>query len=258
MDLLQVTGLDFAYPGQEGLQLSGVNLALRQGHITGIMGPNGSGKSTLLACLSGDQEVTRGQVLYQGQPLTSLEAKARAQEIAVVKQSYQAKTLLTVEEVVSMGRTPYRRPFRSLQAADQERVQEAMDRIGITPLRYRPLAHLSGGQKQLVWLALALAQDPKLLLLDEPTAALDIYNQKAFLELIRTLNQDQGLTVCIILHDLNQLLRYCDYVYVLKEGRLVLSGHPEVVIDEANIQQIYGVDSERLVNSRHQALIDLY
>lgn len=258
MVLLSCENISFHYSREVDFHLEDISIMIEKGKITSLIGPNGSGKSTLFNCLTGENTIDKGKIFFKNQPIQSYSLKEKAKQIAIVYQSYYSRILLTVEEVVSMGRTPYKKSFGGLSKADIDYINYAIDIVNINHLRNRRLVELSGGQRQLVWLAVALAQEPELILLDEPTAYLDVQNQINFLNIIKMLNEKQGLTVCMILHDLNQVIKYSDYTYLLEKGKLIKNGKPEEVLTEETIKEVYSVDSERLINSNQNYVLDLF
>ncbi len=256
--LLTAKDISYSYGRQSDFHLSHISLSIQAGSVTGLIGPNGSGKTTLFDCLNGRKTLANGQVIFEGQNLHAITLKERAKKIAVVQQSHRNQLLLSVRDIVSLGRSPYQSWLTSSSKTDQDIVDQVLDMVGLSDYRDKQLQELSGGQRQLVWLALALAQEPDLLFLDEPTTYLDIRNQIHFLNLIRQLNEDQGLTVVMILHDLNQVLRYCDYAYLLSEGELVAGGKPAEILSESIIEETYQVHSDRLHHPKGHFVLDFY
>ncbi|AEA00540.1 MULTISPECIES: ABC transporter ATP-binding protein [Aerococcus] len=238
--------------------MSHISLDIQAGSITGLIGPNGSGKTTLFDCLNGRKDLESGQVIFEGKDLRNIPLKERAKKIAVVQQSHRSPLLLSVFDIVSLGRSPYQSWLDHGSKEDQEIVKQVIDLVGLSNYRHKQIQELSGGQRQLVWLALALAQEPDLLFLDEPTTYLDIRNQIQFLDLISRLNEEKGLTVVMILHDLNQVLRYCDYSYLLSEGLLIAGGKPAEVLSESTIEKVYQVHSDRLHHPKGHFVLDFY
>jgi iron complex transport system ATP-binding protein len=205
----------------------------------GLLGPNGSGKSTVVRLLSGVLVPQRGRVCLAGQPLTTLRREALAQRIAVVPQETRIDVPFSVFEIVLMGRTPHHERFGFESKADIALAHRAMELTDVKGLAHRAIHELSGGERQRVILARALAQTPQLLLLDEPTAFLDIKHQVEVCDLVRHLSRQEGLTVVSILHDLNLAALYCDRLALLKQGRVFASGAPSAVLTRANIQAVY-------------------
>ncbi|ORE69981.1 hypothetical protein B6C83_05790 [Aerococcus urinae] len=256
--LLTAKDISYSYGRQSDFHLSHISLGIEAGSITGLIGPNGSGKTTLFDCLNGRKTLESGQVIFEGQDLHTIPLKERAKKIAVVQQSHRNQLLLSVFDIVNLGRSPYQTWLDHGSKEDQAIVKQVIDMVGLSDYRDKQLKELSGGQRQLVWLALALAQEPDLLFLDEPTTYLDIRNQIHFLNLIGRLNEEKGLTVVMILHDLNQVLRYCDYAYLLSEGKLMAGGKPAEVLSESTIEETYQVHSDRLHHPKGHFVLDFY
>lgn len=221
--------------------LKDVSLHVREGSLIGLIGPNGAGKSTLLRVMAGLLPPSRGRVLLEGRPLHTLAAKERARSIAVVSQNPQMGFGFTVRDVVEMGRYPYRDRLSPLGAADADVVAQAMEVAGVSHLRERRITTLSGGERQRTFLARAIAQQPRILLLDEPTANLDIRYQLEILSLIQVLNRRERLTVVMAVHDLTLALHYCDALVALSEGRIAASGAPAEVMTPELIYEVFGV-----------------
>lgn len=223
--------------------LQGVDAHVVSGEFLGIIGPNGAGKTTLMRVLAGLARPTAGRVLWQGRPLTELPDRERARRIGFVSQNPAIGFGFTVRDVVSMGRYPYRRLFEGWRAADQEAVQAAMAATGVSHLEDRPVTDLSGGERQRVFLARALAQQPRVLFLDEPIANLDVRYQLEVLNLVSGLRERHGWTVVMAIHDLNWALRYCDRLLVLQAGRVAACGAAQSVLNEDLIATVFGVKS---------------
>lgn len=240
MSQLRLEQVSFGYGN--GMVLRGVDLTIEAGERVALLGPNGVGKTTLLRLAAGVLRPTGGQVILDGQSLSRLSRQATAQRVAVVPQHLEIPFAFTVAEVVALGRTPYTSLLSSWRSVDATAVDQAMHWVGIAPLAHRPFPELSGGERQRVILALALAQEPKLLLLDEPTQHLDLRHQGEVLELVRQLNQNQGLTVLAAIHDLNLAALYFDRLILLHQGRVAADGTPVEVITEAMVRQVYGAE----------------
>jgi iron complex transport system ATP-binding protein len=218
------------------------SFSLARGEVVSIIGPNGSGKSTLLKALVGLVPLRHGQVLFWGQEVRTLSPRERARQVAFVPQGPTPPVGLTVEEVVSQGRFPHRASFfLVVNHKHQDAVEEALQRTALLPLRHRSVTTLSGGECQRVWLATALAQEPALLLLDEPTSYLDIAYQLDLLELIAQLNREKQLTVLMALHDLNLAARFSHRIIALTAGRIVAHGSPRQVFTPALLSEVFGV-----------------
>ena len=224
--------------------LDQVELVIGAGECVALAGPNGSGKSTLLRTLARLHKPAHGAVLLDGKELTRWPARALARRLAVLPQAPRAPEALTVEQLVALGRHPHQTMVGVATAIDRAAVQEALDCTGLTALAGRRLDELSGGERQRAWIALTLAQQPSLLLLDEPTTYLDLAHGLTVLELVRRLNRERGLTVVMALHDLSQMLRFADRVVLLKEGRVAADGPPETTLTAERIAAVFGVEVE--------------
>ncbi|MBI2846641.1 MAG: heme ABC transporter ATP-binding protein [Chloroflexi bacterium] len=239
---LRVQELTFAYDDSQ-VVLQGISLEVAPGEMVALLGPNGSGKTTLLKIVLGLLRPHGGQVWLDGQPPDSLSRRRIAQQVAVVPQHFHMPFAFTVQEVVMLGRTPHVTQFMGGESpADRKAVRQALEFTGLTPLASRSFHALSGGERQKVMLALALAQEPRLLLLDEPVAHLDIRHQVETMELVNRLNQEQGLTMIAAMHDLNLAAQYCNRLVMLSHGRIVADGSPSQVLTAENIQGVYGAD----------------
>jgi len=214
-------------------------LSVRKGEVFGLLGPNGSGKSTVIRLLSGVLSPNRGCIRLAGQDLTSYSREAAARQIAVVPQETQIASPFSVLEVVLMGRSPHHSRFGFESKADIALARHAMELTGIRELERRAIHELSGGERQRVMLARALAQTPQLLLLDEPTAFLDIKHQVEVYDLVKNLSRQEGLTVVSVLHDLNLAALYCDQLALLKSGEVFCVGAPEDVLTYVNVKAVY-------------------
>ncbi|MBW1678553.1 MAG: ABC transporter ATP-binding protein [Deltaproteobacteria bacterium] len=206
----------------------------------GIIGPNGSGKTTLLRAITKVLKPQRGEVLFEEKNIWRMEFKELAQKMAFVSQTPQVGLNMTVEEFVLLGRIPYFRRFQFLETRhDEEIARKAMVLTDIFELRKRFIGELSGGERQLTVIACALAQEPKLILLDEPTAHLDIAHQVGILDLIKRLNREKGLMVIIVLHDLNLASEYCNRLLLVDNGRIHKIGTPQEVLTYQVIEEVY-------------------
>lgn len=240
---LAAQNIELKYDPRQPPILSGLTLEIRAGEFLGIVGPNGSGKSTLIRALSRALRPERGLALLNGQDLfRRVSARDSAQSIAVVPQSAAVSLGFTVWEIVRMGRAPHlpRRPFAAESERDEEIVAEAMRTAGVEDLAERVATTLSGGEWQRVLLARALAQETDILLLDEPTAHLDIRHQWDALHLARSLAHENGKAVLAVLHDLNLAAAYCDRLLLLSGGRIVAQGTPADVLTPENVHRVYG------------------
>jgi iron complex transport system ATP-binding protein len=222
--------------------LHDLSLSVAQGEITSVVGPNSSGKSTLLKTIAGVLPVRHGYIALWGQTLSQLPPREVARKLAFVSQGTPPPAGLTVEELVSKGRFPHRSSFFLLiRQRHQKVVEETLQQTALLPLRHRLVTALSGGECQRVWLAMALAQEPALLLLDEPTTYLDIAHQLDMLELVTRLNREKNLTVLMALHDLNLATRFSHRVIVLAEGKIAAQGSPREVFTADLLSGVFGV-----------------
>jgi iron complex transport system ATP-binding protein len=226
------------YDGREVLH--GLDLALASGEFLGVLGPNGSGKSTLLRAMTGVLPLTAGEVRLFGKPLRELARREIARRVGVVPQAGAPPFEFTVREVVGMGRTPHIGRLHGETDRDCAAIEAALERTDTRDLADRLLSELSGGEAQRVIIARALAQEPELLLLDEPTAFLDLSHQIEVFELLRRLNRDEGLTVLCISHDVNLASLYCDRLVLLRDGVVADEGRPADVITPTRIKDVYG------------------
>lgn len=220
--------------------LSDLSLRLPKGKITALIGPNGCGKSTLLKALSRILAPTSGRILLNGETVHGMSDKAVAQKISLLPQTLVNPEGITVQQLVEYGRTPYLSHWGRLTEEDRAQVAMAMGETGVLDLAQRPLEALSGGQRQRVWIAMILAQNTDIVMLDEPTAYLDLSHQVELMNMMRAMN-DKGKTVVVVLHDLNQACRYCDHLVVLKEGAIVAEGDPESVFDAELLSDVFNL-----------------
>jgi iron complex transport system ATP-binding protein len=231
--------------------LEGVSFGVRPGELLGVLGPNGSGKTTLLKAVCGVLRPSAGRVLLDGEEVSSMRPIEIARKVAVVPQHDYTSLNLTALEAVLTGRSPYMPPFGPESEADARMAQEAMETTRCLHLAGRRIDELSGGERRRVILAKALAQEPKVLLLDEPTVNLDVSNQIELMEAVRALCGARGVISLSVFHDLNLAARYSDQILLLKEGRLFASGSPEEVMTVQNLRSAFGVDVEI---SRHDVV----
>lgn len=235
--MLELRGVSFAYGNREVLH--DIDLEIPTGAFMGLIGPNGSGKTTLLKLIMGLLKPTAGEVYWEGKVVRRIKRRHLARILAVVSQEYATAFPFCVKEIVLMGRSPHMGAWRFEGERDLAVVREAMEMTDTLHLAERPMDHLSGGEKQRVLIARALAQEPRVLLLDEPTAYLDIKHQVEFFELIHRLNRERGLTILAVTHDINLASLYCDFIVLLRDGRIYLKGTPEEVVREDHIQAVY-------------------
>lgn len=238
---LVARGLDAGYPGRTVIE--GLDLAIVPGRVTMIIGANASGKSTLLGVLARLREPLAGAVELDGVDVSTIPRRRFARQVGLLPQHPTAPDGLTVAELVARGRYPHRGVFQRWSPDDTARVDAALDRTGLSALADRPLGDLSGGQRQRAWIAMALAQNPQILLLDEPTTFLDLSHQLDVLELLRDLNRTQGTTIVVVLHELNLAARYADDLVVMAEGRVIAHGAPADVLTAEVVAAAFSLDA---------------
>lgn len=238
---LRTENLTVSYGAQT--VLDGLSLALPAGKITALLGPNGCGKSTLLNCFSRLLAPQSGTVWLDENPIKGLSARQLARRLALLPQHHLTPEGITVRELVSYGRSPWMSLWGRLSVEDNARVNVAMSQTRTHLLADRRVSELSGGQRQRAFLAMVLAQDTPVVLLDEPTTYLDINHQVELMRLIGELKA-QGKTVVAVLHDLNQASRYCDHLVVLANGRVMAQGTPEAVMQPALLKTVFSVEAE--------------
>ncbi|HLO83470.1 MAG TPA: ABC transporter ATP-binding protein [Nostocaceae cyanobacterium] len=221
-----------------------VNLSLHEGEWLSLVGANGSGKSTLLKLISRILSPQQGVVLLDGKAIHSQPPNLVAQKLALLPQQQSIPTGLTVRQLVSLGRTPYQSWWQwELTQEDKQKVEAAIEKTQMEKMSDRQIEQLSGGERQRAFLALALAQEPKVLLLDEPTTYLDINYQLQLLELLQNLNRQQNLTIVTVLHELNLAARYSSRIALLKQGQIWDVNTPEKALTPENIAEVFGVES---------------
>ena len=244
--LLALRNVSFAYGRGASARtvVSDVSFEVARGSVVGLLGPNGSGKTTLLRLMSGGLTAGHGSVLMDGQPISAVARRALARRMAVVPQETRATFDFSVIEMVLMGRYAHLGPFQLEGPADVEIARRALAMTGTAALEDRLFATLSGGEKQRVVIAGALAQASDVLLLDEPTAALDLKYQLEVLTLLRALSAERHTTIVVSTHDLNLAAALCDRVVLLKDGRVLAQGPTEATLTAAHIRSLYDVDAD--------------
>ena len=235
----EIDAVSFAVDGRT--LLHPLSLTLPSRRVCGLIGHNGSGKSTLLKLLARQLRPTSGHVRYDGMPLAEWDNRTFARKVAYLPQQTPAADGMTVRELVSLGRYPWHGALGRFTVRDSAKVSEAMELTDVARFANRPVDALSGGERQRVWLAMLVAQDSDCLLLDEPISALDIAHQLEVLSLVRTLSEQRGLSVIVVLHDINMAGRFCDDLIALKGGRLLKSGPAAELIRPDALEEIYGV-----------------
>ncbi len=247
--------LSAGYPASEAMVLRRLTLEVRDGEIVALVGPNGSGKSTLLRALARVLSPKAGAVYLEGKSMREWPTREVARRLALLPQGPTLAADLTVEELVRLGRSPHQGLLGLPTRKDDEAVSRAIAETGIETMARRRVSELSGGERQRVWVAMALAQEPQVLLLDEPTTFLDLNHQLEVLDLIRYLNRERGLTVVMVLHDLNQAARYCGRVVVLREGEVYADGSPAEVLTPKTLREVFGVEGRVLEGPEGAGLI---
>lgn len=223
--------------------IDGQSIAIPEGRITALIGPNGSGKSTLLKTLARQLTPETGQVVLDGRDIASLSRLQFARRVGMLFQENVAPAGLTIEDLVYHGRYGHRRLFESFTPEDRAAVEHALQMADIVHLRHRPVGRLSAGQKQLAWIAMALAQETQYLFLDEPTTFLDLAHQFDVMDLIHKLNRKLGKTVVLVVHDLNLAARYADHIFALREGRIVAYGTPPEVLTVETLRSVFDIEA---------------
>lgn len=236
--ILEATGLEVRYGGAKQSALSGVDLRLAEGELVAVVGPNGSGKTTLLRALLGTVPLLAGRVELLGRPLSTWSAREQARVIGVVTQREETLFPLTVRETVALGRYAHLAPLGVERDVDRVRVSEAMERADVATLATRRTDTLSGGEWQRVRVARALAQEPQLLVLDEPTTSLDVRHEMEVFELVRRLS-GQGIATLLVTHHLNLAARYADRLLLLSAGQPVVEGAPSAVLEPDVLARVF-------------------
>lgn len=245
---LEVRGLKYTYG--KYLVLDGVDLPIVDGEVIGILGPNGCGKTTLLKNLNKNLEPSGGCVMLDGESMADLSKKEIAREVAVVPQTNEIRFAFTVRDIVAMGRMPFQGMMGAPSGEDERIVDEAIRRTGLSKHVDRHINTMSGGERQRVIIARAIAQTPKYLLMDEPTLHLDISMQFDALNLVHKLSRETGLTVVIVSHDLGMVARYCDRIVMIHDHKVHCVGTPEEVLTPENMRTVFNVDAELVFDEK--------
>lgn len=238
--MLRCENIHFSYDKSKKF-IENLNIDIPKSEITTILGPNGSGKSTLLTMLACFNKPLEGNVFIENTNLSTLKFKEIAKRIATVHQHNESPEDITVEKLVSFGRVPYNKCRDIDKKTNEEIINWAIESTSLEDIRDEKVMSLSGGQRQRAFIAMALAQKTKVLLLDEPTTYLDMYHQIEVLELVKKLNEEFGITIVMVLHDINQAIKYSHNIIVMKDGSIIESGKPEKVINEKTIKDVYNV-----------------
>ena len=241
MNTIKTEQLNIAY--DKHLVVKGLDLAIEEGKITSIIGANGCGKSTILKAVGRILKPQLGEIFLDEQLLQSLSTKEIAKKMAILPQSPNAPSGLTVEELVAYGRFPHQKGFGNLSKEDKEIVAWALEETKLSDFAERELDTLSGGQRQRVWISMALAQQTKIILLDEPTTYLDLTHQLEVLQLLQELNRKQNCTIVMVLHDINLASRFSDNIIAIDDGKIIKSGSPKEVITEEVLKETFKIDA---------------
>ncbi len=226
--------------------VSGINMEFAQGEIICLIGKNGCGKSSLLKTVFGAVTPSTGQVIYKDRPIKRYDPRELAKKIGYLPQSHFSPPDIDVRTLVSYGRYPYHRFGHGLSAKDKEITDRALEFTGLTELGDQMVSNLSGGERQRAWLAMAVCQQPEILILDEPTTYLDISYQIEVLDLIGKLNHEQGTTIVMVLHDINLAARYADRLYAVRSGGIVACGSPEEIVTKEKLFKVFDIETEIL------------
>ncbi|KAF0180206.1 MAG: ABC-type cobalamin/Fe3+-siderophore transport system ATPase component [Nitrospirae bacterium] len=247
--MLSIENLTFRHARAAADVIHRVTFEADAGAITTILGPNGSGKTTIFRCIAGLWTVQQGSVRFGGRELTALSAHNRARLIAVVPQDHEPPFPYSVFDIVLMGRASHVAMFSAPSESDLTAARDAIESVGIAHLAERPYTKISGGERQLVLIARALAQHSPVLILDEPTSHLDFRNQLLVLEKVRSIVIEKKLTALMTLHDPNLAMLFSHKVILVSEGRILDSGSPEAVITARNLHAMYGIDVSVVINN---------
>ncbi len=251
--MLSLNNVSFSYEKKSKKVLSKINMRLDEGEVGVLLGPNGVGKSTIIKIISGLIKPKEGEIFWGDEDLRNLKGKEKARIVAYVSQNVDFSSLSVIDSVL-LGRLPY---FYSFPCShDKKKAEEIIDEMGLTPLKDRPANSLSGGEKQLVAIARALVSSPKLLLLDEPTANLDLKHQKKILTLLKNVAKEKGITILLSLHDIAEASYVGDKFFFLKGGEIVSSGDCSIITEE-RIKDIYDIDV-KLIKENDDILVKIY
>ena len=240
--MLHARNLTLAY--NDKIVVENLDLEIPKGKITALVGPNGSGKSTILKALARALKPKKGQVYLNNEDIYRKSSREVAQQISLLPQDPYAPENLSVKELVSYGRFPYKNYFGTLSKKDNKVISWALEQVGISKFANKPLSNLSGGQKQSAYLAMVLAQETSILLLDEPTTFLDVAHQLTLLSFLKRFNSEKASTIIMVLHDLNQASRYAQNIVALLKGKVFTQGTSREVITPQVLQSVFAVDAK--------------
>lgn len=231
--------------------LDHITLEFQKGSINTIIGKNGCGKSSLLKTLTKKVDYT-GRLIFENKELSSYKKKELARRIAYLPQIHSSPEDITVRTLVGYGRYPYTKFGHSLNDEDEKKIDFALEAAGLTHLQHQETQTLSGGERQRAWIAMCICQDPEVLILDEPTTYLDLSYQVEVLELIKKLNQELGITIIMVLHDLNLSARYSDFLYAIKDHKVYQVGKPEEMINEKNLEELFNIKAKVIFDNENR------
>lgn len=232
--------------------LENVSMSFPKGSIVTIIGQNGSGKSSILKTIPRALKPKSGRVIYNDKDLSAYSPKFVARKIGYLAQIHTSPPDIDVKTLVSYGRYPHTKFLKSLNEDDKSVVDEAIEKTGLAPLKDRTISTLSGGERQRAWIAMIIAQQPEILVLDEPTTYLDISYQIEVLDLIDRLNKEMGITIVMVLHDLNLAARYSDYLYTLGKGGIEAEGKPSEVITQEGLRRLFDIETNVLEDKENK------
>ncbi|SHH77700.1 ABC transporter ATP-binding protein [Sporanaerobacter acetigenes] len=242
MEVVKISNLQLGYEKKTVVRNFTTNI--EKGEIVSIIGPNGSGKSTILKSLVKLLKIQEGMVHIGKNSITNMSNKEVSQNLSILLQHNTSPSDISVRDLIYYGRLPHKKWYQSKDIDDEQIIDWAIENANLKELQYKKINCLSGGERQRVWLAVALAQEPKVLLLDEPTTYLDISYQLELLELVKKLNQNLNMTVIMVLHDLNQAAKYSDRIIVLKKGQIVGNGSPREIFTKELLREVYNVEAK--------------
>lgn len=242
MEAISVKNLSVAY--ESNTIIEDMNLSIPKGKISIIIGANGCGKSTLLKTIARINKPKSGDILINNKNIKKVKEKDIARDVAFLPQGPVCPSGLTVRELVAFGRFPHQKMIGGLNNHDKDIIDWAIEETGLSEFADREVENLSGGQRQRAWIAMTLAQETDIIMLDEPTTYLDMSYQLEVLEVLQKLNREKQITVVIVLHELNNACRFADNIIGLKKGKIVCQGRPIDVINKENLKEIYGIDAK--------------
>jgi iron complex transport system ATP-binding protein len=241
-EILRAENISVGYKHKQVLK--DLNLDIEKGKIYSIIGPNGSGKTTLLRTLSRNIKQSKGKIFLDGENISHIKNKQVARKMAVLSQIHGSNTDVTVRNLVIYGRYAYKEWWKGDNEQDKDIVDWALETTSMKELENNKMCNLSGGEKQRAWIAMAIAQKPEILLLDEPTTFLDINHQLEVLELVNNLNKQNNITILMVLHDINLAAKYSDELIVIKDKDVYLKGEPWEIISEKNLKDVFNINGD--------------